>query len=229
MQHSLKWLRSQWTKCAHLHDNFVYFPSSQLDSEFDMVAELAFTMRKTTEWDSEDKIDEIEEENKENKDKMYNDENKDIGEYDKNEEEMQTLNIYEMEKGTISMLGKMNIKLPSPTQFDGCCPQFNEWAGQDKYTSDEVTKLNTTYPNPVAAGEDGYYDYMESDGDDNQHQEDERMRGDIFESKQMKQTSITRFVTRSAQSIGIFRLFQLPFSAEVVFDIPNNPARQWCP
>eukprot|EP00971_Amphidinium_carterae_P146773 2908808-Amphidinium_carterae.2 len=26
----------------------------------------------------------------------------------------------------------MNIKLPSPTQFDGRYPQFNEWAGEVK-------------------------------------------------------------------------------------------------
>eukprot|EP00971_Amphidinium_carterae_P210081 4167785-Amphidinium_carterae.1 len=45
---------------------------------------------------------------------------------------MQTLNIYRMEEGTISMLGRMNIKLPSPTQFDGRYPQFNEWSGEVK-------------------------------------------------------------------------------------------------
>eukprot|EP00971_Amphidinium_carterae_P107759 2133876-Amphidinium_carterae.1 len=60
---------------------------------------------------------------------MYNDETKDIDENDKNGENMQALNIYEMEKGTISMLNKMNIKLPIPTQFDGRYPRFNEWAG----------------------------------------------------------------------------------------------------
>eukprot|EP00971_Amphidinium_carterae_P287626 5709728-Amphidinium_carterae.1 len=91
------------------------------------------------------------------------------------------------------MMQKMNIKLPSPTQFDRRYPQFNEWAGevkanldvhnvniedimgectksvsvivltdiQDKYTEDEVRKLNTTYPQPVADGEDGYNDYMD--------------------------------------------------------------------
>eukprot|EP00971_Amphidinium_carterae_P186800 3708003-Amphidinium_carterae.2 len=37
--------------CAHLHDNFVYFPGSQSDPELDMVAELAFTMGGTTERD----------------------------------------------------------------------------------------------------------------------------------------------------------------------------------
>eukprot|EP00971_Amphidinium_carterae_P348634 6490601-Amphidinium_carterae.2 len=87
---------------------------------------------------------------------------------------MQTLNIYEimeMEKGTLSTMGKMNIELPSPTQFDGCYPQFNEWSGEVKAylgvhnvniedIMDDCTKsvtvivlndirdakLNTTYP-----------------------------------------------------------------------------------
>eukprot|EP00971_Amphidinium_carterae_P162075 3212954-Amphidinium_carterae.1 len=45
-----------------------------------------------------------ERENKDNKDKMHNDENEDNNEYDNHEEEMRTLNIYEMEKGTISMM-----------------------------------------------------------------------------------------------------------------------------
>eukprot|EP00971_Amphidinium_carterae_P127083 2517709-Amphidinium_carterae.1 len=43
---------------------------------------------------------------------------------------MQTLNIYRMEEGTVFMLGKMNIKLPSPTQFDGRYPQSNEWSAR---------------------------------------------------------------------------------------------------
>eukprot|EP00971_Amphidinium_carterae_P073828 1459774-Amphidinium_carterae.1 len=85
-----------------------------------MVAELAFTMRETTQWEREEnnEIDEIEKENKENMEKMYNKDDKDIEEYDGNEEEMQTVNIYEKEEGLIFMLGKMNIKLPSPTQFN---------------------------------------------------------------------------------------------------------------
>eukprot|EP00971_Amphidinium_carterae_P312916 6218539-Amphidinium_carterae.6 len=103
----------------------------QLGLNFDMVAELAFTMRGTTKREIE-KNNEIEEESKENKQNMYNDEDKDIDAYDKTEEKMQTLNIYEMDKGTISVLGKMNIKLPSPTLFDGRYPQFNEWAGEVK-------------------------------------------------------------------------------------------------
>eukprot|EP00971_Amphidinium_carterae_P232070 4605559-Amphidinium_carterae.1 len=30
------------------------------------------------------------------------------------------------------MMGRMNTKLPTPTQFDGKNPQFNEWAGEVK-------------------------------------------------------------------------------------------------
>eukprot|EP00971_Amphidinium_carterae_P191614 3802354-Amphidinium_carterae.1 len=30
------------------------------------------------------------------------------------------------------MMGKMNIKLPMPTQFDGKNPQFHEWSGEVK-------------------------------------------------------------------------------------------------
>eukprot|EP00971_Amphidinium_carterae_P273414 5426226-Amphidinium_carterae.3 len=85
----------------------------QSDMAFHMVAELAFTMRVTTERDIEenDEVDEIDTKtlrrlNKEDKDKMYNEENKDNDKYDKSEKEMQTLNINEMQKGTISMLGK---------------------------------------------------------------------------------------------------------------------------
>eukprot|EP00971_Amphidinium_carterae_P100736 1993008-Amphidinium_carterae.2 len=33
---------------------------------------------------------------------------------------------------TIGMTQKMNINLPTPTQFDGKNPQFNEWAGEGK-------------------------------------------------------------------------------------------------
>eukprot|EP00971_Amphidinium_carterae_P129380 2562679-Amphidinium_carterae.2 len=45
---------------------------------------------------------------------------------------MQTLNVYKMTEGTVSMLGKMNLKLPSPTQFDGRYPQFDEWSSEGK-------------------------------------------------------------------------------------------------
>eukprot|EP00971_Amphidinium_carterae_P348261 6490407-Amphidinium_carterae.2 len=37
-----------------------------------------------------------------------------------------------MENKTIGMMQKMNIKLPSPTKFDGRYPQFYEWAEKVK-------------------------------------------------------------------------------------------------
>eukprot|EP00971_Amphidinium_carterae_P005860 115856-Amphidinium_carterae.1 len=90
---------------------------------------------------------------------------------------MQTLNIYNMEK-TIGMMQKTNIKLPSPTKFDGRYPQFNEWSGEVKayigvHNVDECTKFvtamtfrtrtlqkrsenPTTYSQTFAEGEDGH-------------------------------------------------------------------------
>eukprot|EP00971_Amphidinium_carterae_P203835 4045359-Amphidinium_carterae.3 len=53
-------------------------------------------------------------------------------EYDKEQENMQTMIIYNTENKTIGMMQNMNIKLPSPTQFDGRYPQFYEWAGEVK-------------------------------------------------------------------------------------------------
>eukprot|EP00971_Amphidinium_carterae_P147940 2932509-Amphidinium_carterae.1 len=69
---------------------------------------------------------------------------------------MQTLNIYEMKQGTISMMGKMNLKSPSPKQFDCRYPQFNKWSSEDKYTATEVTKMNTQFPVAPADGEDEF-------------------------------------------------------------------------
>eukprot|EP00971_Amphidinium_carterae_P280633 5571070-Amphidinium_carterae.1 len=44
----------------------------------------------------------------------------------------QTLRLgNETEELTIAML-KMNIKLPTPTVYDGKSPQFNEWADESK-------------------------------------------------------------------------------------------------
>eukprot|EP00971_Amphidinium_carterae_P238458 4733863-Amphidinium_carterae.1 len=80
-----------------------------------------------------DENNEKEIEDKELENKKYIDENKDNNdEYDEEQEEMQTLNTYRMENRTIGMMQKMNIKLPSPTQFDGRSPQFSEWAGEVK-------------------------------------------------------------------------------------------------
>eukprot|EP00971_Amphidinium_carterae_P281971 5597486-Amphidinium_carterae.1 len=48
------------------------------------------------------------------------------------EDVQQTLRLYiDTDDVTIGML-KMNIKLPTPNQYDGKSPQFNEWAGEVK-------------------------------------------------------------------------------------------------
>eukprot|EP00971_Amphidinium_carterae_P297986 5921169-Amphidinium_carterae.1 len=99
-------------------------------SELDMVAEFALTMKKmTTERESEEDTV-IEDEKEERENEMYNGQNNDV--FDNNGEEMQTLSIYKMEEGTLSMMNKMNIKLPSPTQFECRYSQFNEWSGEVK-------------------------------------------------------------------------------------------------
>eukprot|EP00971_Amphidinium_carterae_P287474 5706317-Amphidinium_carterae.1 len=43
-----------------------------------------------------------------------------------------TLHIHKTTNNTIGMMGKMNFKRPTPTQFDGKKTQFNEWAGEVK-------------------------------------------------------------------------------------------------
>eukprot|EP00971_Amphidinium_carterae_P222675 4419275-Amphidinium_carterae.1 len=49
-----------------------------------------------------------------------------------NEYKQQTLRLCdETDEVTIAML-KMNIKLPTPTMYDGKSPQFNEWAKEVK-------------------------------------------------------------------------------------------------
>eukprot|EP00971_Amphidinium_carterae_P085671 1695376-Amphidinium_carterae.1 len=54
------------------------------------------------------------------------DEFKETMEY--SEHMQQTLRLCnEMEEMTIAMI-KMNIKLPTPTMYDGKSPQFNEWS-----------------------------------------------------------------------------------------------------
>eukprot|EP00971_Amphidinium_carterae_P053069 1045230-Amphidinium_carterae.1 len=40
------------------------------------------------------------------------------------------LHVHMIDNNTIGMMGKMNIKLPAPTQFDGNNPQFKKWAGE---------------------------------------------------------------------------------------------------
>eukprot|EP00971_Amphidinium_carterae_P037661 740727-Amphidinium_carterae.2 len=78
-----------------------------------------------------------------------NDENiKDNHEY--KQEETQTMMAYETENNTIGMMQKMNIKLPTPTQFDGRHPQFYEWTGKVKaadkaYLSITMCALRTSW------------------------------------------------------------------------------------
>eukprot|EP00971_Amphidinium_carterae_P190477 3780263-Amphidinium_carterae.2 len=49
-----------------------------------------------------------------------------------NPKDFVTFHIHKTTSNTIGMMGRMNIKLPTPTQFDGRFPQFNEWAGEVK-------------------------------------------------------------------------------------------------
>eukprot|EP00971_Amphidinium_carterae_P064478 1277265-Amphidinium_carterae.1 len=52
-----------------------------------------------------------------------------------NEDELNNtvrLHVHMTDDNTIAMMGKMNIKLPTPTQFDGKNPQFNQWTGEVK-------------------------------------------------------------------------------------------------
>eukprot|EP00971_Amphidinium_carterae_P146772 2908808-Amphidinium_carterae.1 len=83
-------------------NNHIPCSEQQLSLQFDMVAELAFTMRETVERDIEEdnekEIDDNDNENEENENEQHNEENKDNDEYDKKQEEMQTLNIHKMEK-----------------------------------------------------------------------------------------------------------------------------------
>eukprot|EP00971_Amphidinium_carterae_P028907 568601-Amphidinium_carterae.1 len=51
---------------------------------------------------------------------------------DDNENKYQTLRMYsECKDGTVGMM-KMNLKLPTPTHYDGKTPQFNEWSREVK-------------------------------------------------------------------------------------------------
>eukprot|EP00971_Amphidinium_carterae_P253165 5026440-Amphidinium_carterae.1 len=45
-----------------------------------------------------------------------------------------TIWVHETKDNTIGMTQKTNIKLPTPTHFDGRIPHFNEWAGEVKAT-----------------------------------------------------------------------------------------------
>eukprot|EP00971_Amphidinium_carterae_P223060 4426256-Amphidinium_carterae.1 len=59
-------------------------------------------------------------------------ENNLINENEIDENKKVTLHVHMTSDNTIAMMGKMNIKLPTPTQFDGKNLQFNEWAGEVK-------------------------------------------------------------------------------------------------
>eukprot|EP00971_Amphidinium_carterae_P036117 709730-Amphidinium_carterae.2 len=81
---------------------------------FDMVAELRFrTLAERDETIMEDTIL-----NKENEEELNN---------------TVRLHVHMTDDNTIAMMGKMNIKLPMPTRFNGKNPQFNEWAGEVNY------------------------------------------------------------------------------------------------
>eukprot|EP00971_Amphidinium_carterae_P290053 5759226-Amphidinium_carterae.1 len=109
-------------------------------SECRMVAEPRLTMRECTRPAMEDRetVDVYDEERE--TDNVYKmDEEKEIdNEYrmieeieeamDDNEDKQQTLRLCsETDDVTVAMI-KMNIKLPTPTQYDGKSLQFNEWA-----------------------------------------------------------------------------------------------------
>eukprot|EP00971_Amphidinium_carterae_P120354 2384759-Amphidinium_carterae.2 len=88
-------------------------PNSRKFLTFDMVAEFRIqTIAERDETITEDNILD-----KENEDELSN---------------TVRLHVHMTDDNTIAMMGKMNIKLPTPTQFDGKNPQFNEWAGEVK-------------------------------------------------------------------------------------------------
>eukprot|EP00971_Amphidinium_carterae_P124238 2461428-Amphidinium_carterae.2 len=191
-------------------------------SEFDMVAELALTMREmTTDQDMEENenneieeiekddnkgIDEIDSKEKNNKDKVYNEESESNDVYDNSEEEMQTLNIYEMKEGTISMMGKMN-------------------PNTDKYIVVEVNRLNTTYPQAVGEEEDGYDDYMDM------RDHIRKMRGDIVSFSQtlnyvlLHATKPGSEDKESDETIQWFRILET--STVAICGRPPNRAQQF--
>eukprot|EP00971_Amphidinium_carterae_P346047 6487301-Amphidinium_carterae.1 len=83
------------------------------NSTFDMVAELRLTMTTTTERGNtliDDNICDNDDEKKDNSTLLL------------------LLHVHETRGNTIGLMGQMNIKLPTPTQFDVQNPQLNEWA-----------------------------------------------------------------------------------------------------
>eukprot|EP00971_Amphidinium_carterae_P169129 3350520-Amphidinium_carterae.1 len=85
---------------------------------------------------------------------------------------------------------------------------------QDKYTADEVRKLNNTYPNPVTEGEDGYDDFMDITVNI------KMMRGDrdVVSFSQtlnyvlLHATTLTRRVMRQSYGFESWRQLQLHFA-----------------
>eukprot|EP00971_Amphidinium_carterae_P299939 5958689-Amphidinium_carterae.1 len=90
----------------------------------------------------------------------------------------QTLRLYsETEEMTVAMI-KTNLKLPTPTLYDGNSPQFNEWAEEvrscltvhniyiddlweDSVKSQVPMAFNARYPQAIHYGEDHYDDYID--------------------------------------------------------------------
>eukprot|EP00971_Amphidinium_carterae_P027832 548678-Amphidinium_carterae.1 len=99
------------------------------DPEFRMVAEPRFTMREEPgATEDRETVEEYNEERGREIDNEYIelDEFKETMEY--SEYTQQTLMLCnETEEMTVAMI-KMNLKLPTPTLYDGKSPQFNEWA-----------------------------------------------------------------------------------------------------
>eukprot|EP00971_Amphidinium_carterae_P172067 3411586-Amphidinium_carterae.2 len=94
----------------------VSLPSHNFVSQFNMVAELALeTIDEITERENnQDKNENKENEYEDNK-KKYDENKQNVNK----QEETQIMVIYRTESNTIGKMQKMNIKLPSPTQFDG--------------------------------------------------------------------------------------------------------------
>eukprot|EP00971_Amphidinium_carterae_P138050 2735894-Amphidinium_carterae.1 len=63
---------------------------------------------------------------------------------------------------TIAMM-KINIKLPTPTQYDGKSPLTpqNSMNGQRDAVANDLQSFNARYPQPIHYGEDHYDDYMD--------------------------------------------------------------------
>eukprot|EP00971_Amphidinium_carterae_P232121 4606404-Amphidinium_carterae.1 len=54
------------------------------------------------------------------------------------------LHVHKTNDNTVAMMGKMSIKLPTPTQFDGKNPQFNEKINSQQYLQKVQTNTRST-------------------------------------------------------------------------------------